>query len=80
VLGVKVGRLLAAEFADPARLSALGPSRFVRFAAARGMQVKLSMAERLVAAAHDALPTADAAIARQVLACDLTLLRDRSSA
>ena len=35
-----------------------------------------SLAERLVEAARDALPTADAAIARQVLAADLTLLRE----
>jgi hypothetical protein len=35
VLGTKVGRLVAAEFADPARLAALGVSRFIRFAAHR---------------------------------------------
>jgi hypothetical protein len=76
VLGTKVGRLIAAEFADPARLAALGESRFVRFAAARHLQVKLAVATRLVAAARDALPTADAAIARQVLAADLRLLAE----
>lgn len=74
VLGTKVGWLVAAEFADPARLAALGPGRFVRFAASRGVQIKASTAERLVAAARDTLPTADAAIARQVLAADLRLL------
>jgi transposase len=31
VLGTKVGRLVAAEFADPARLAALGAGRFIRF-------------------------------------------------
>ncbi len=31
VLATKVGRLVAAEFADPARLAALGSSRFIRF-------------------------------------------------
>jgi transposase len=76
VLGTKVGRLVAAEFADPARLAALGPARFVRFAANRGLQVKVSMAERLVAAARDALPTAEAGVARQVLAADLRLLHE----
>src|ERR1700731_603261 len=35
VLGTRIGRLVAAEFADPARLSALGASRLIRFAAAR---------------------------------------------
>jgi transposase len=74
VLGTKAGRLVAAEFADPARLAALGVTRFTRFAAARGLVVRRGLAERLVAAARDALPTADAAVARQVLAADLALL------
>ena len=76
VLGTKVGRLVAAEFADPARLAALGASRLVRFAAARGLRVGRPLAERLARAAGDALPTADAAAARQVLAADLALLAD----
>jgi transposase len=75
-LGTKVGRLIAAEFADPARLAALGVTRFVRFADARGLQVRRPLAERLVVAARDALVTADAAVARQVLAADLALLAD----
>jgi transposase len=54
----------------------LGPARFVRFAAARGLQVRRPVAERLVAAARDALPTADALVARRVLAADLRLLRE----
>jgi len=70
VLGTKVGRLVAAEFADPARLAALGPARLIRFAAARGLQVRRSLADRLVQAARDALPTADAAVARRVLTAD----------
>ena len=76
VLGTKVGRLVAAEFADPARLAALGVVRLIRFAAARGLQVRRPMAERLVRAARDALPTADAAVARRVLTADLALLVD----
>jgi transposase len=76
VLGTKVGRLIATEFTDPARLARLGPTRFVRFAATRSLRVQRPLAERLVQAARDALPTADAAIARQVLAADLTLLRE----
>ncbi len=76
VLATKVGRLIAAEFADPARLAALGVSRFVRFAATRGLAVRRSVAERLVQAARDALPSADAVVARQVLAADLALLAD----
>jgi transposase len=47
VLGTKVGRLVAAEFSDPARLAALGPARLIRFAAARGLQVRRSLAEPL---------------------------------
>ncbi len=35
VLGTKIGRLIAAEFADPARLTAMGVNRLIRFAAAR---------------------------------------------
>ena len=72
----KVGRLVAAEFADPARLAALGAARFRRFAANRNVQVSGPMAERLVAAAKTAIPAADAVVARQVLAEDLTLLAD----
>jgi transposase len=40
VLGTRVGRLVAAEFADPRRLAALGVSRFIRFAAHRGLRVR----------------------------------------
>ena len=58
----------------PASAGRLGPARFVRFAAARGLQVRRRVADRLVAAARDALPTPDAAVARQVLAADLALL------
>jgi len=76
VLGTKVGRLIAAEFADPKRLAALGAGRFVRFAAARGLQVRRPLAERLVQAARDALSTADGGVARQVLAADHALLRE----
>ncbi|HEV7791970.1 MAG TPA: transposase [Pseudonocardia sp.] len=76
VLGTKIGRLVAAEFADPARLAALGTGRLIRFAAHRDLRVQRPLAERLVTAARGALPTADAAVARQVLAADLTLLAD----
>ena len=76
VLATKVGRLVAAEFADPARLAALGSNRFIRFGATRGLQIRRPVADRLVQAARDALPTADAAVARAVLAADLVLLAD----
>jgi transposase len=76
VLSTKVGHLIAAEFADPARLAALGSSRFIRFAANRGLRVYRPMADRLVQAARDALLTTDAAVAREVLAEDLALLAD----
>jgi transposase len=76
VLGTKVGRLVAAEFADPARLARLGVERFRGFAARRGVRVNRPVAGRLVGAARAALPTAEAAVARQVLAADLALLDD----
>jgi transposase len=79
VLGTKVGRLVAAEFADPGRLAALGAGRFIRFAAARGLQVRRPLAERVVGAARDALATMDAPVARQVLAEDLALLAELSA-
>jgi transposase len=44
VLGTKIGRLVAAEFADPHRLATLGVTRFVRFAANRGLRVRRSAA------------------------------------
>jgi transposase len=76
VLGTKIGRLVAAEFADPARLAGLGVNRLIRFAATRDLQLRRPVAERLVAAARDALPTRDAVIARRILAADLVLLAD----
>ncbi len=76
VLGTKVGRLVAAEFADPARLAALGSSRFIRFGATRGLQIRKTTADKLISAAKDALPMPDAAVARAVLAADLALLND----
>jgi hypothetical protein len=74
VCDTKVGRLVVTEFADPARLARLGVARFRRFAARRGVRVSTPLAQRLVEAARQALPTADAAVARQVLAADLRLL------
>jgi len=65
VLGTKVGRLVATHFADPKRLTALGPARFARFAAARDVQVRGPVLERLMTAARDALSAPDAAVARQ---------------
>jgi transposase len=79
VLGTKVGRLVAAEFADPTRLAGLGAARFIRFAAARGLQVRRPLADRLVEAARDSLTTVDAPVARQVLAADLALLAEFST-
>ena len=76
VLATKIGRLVADEFADPARLAGLGVNRLIRFAATRNLQLRRPLAERLVAAARDALPTRDAVIARQILAADLALLAD----
>jgi transposase len=76
VLGTKIGRLVAAEFSDPARLAALGVNRLIRFAAARDVRVRRPVAERLVAAAKEALPTRDAVVARRVLATDMCLMAD----
>jgi transposase len=76
VLGTKVGRLVAGHFADPTRLARLGADRFRRYAAGRGVQVNRTVAGRLVLAARAALPTAEAGVARQVLAADLALLAD----
>jgi transposase len=76
VLGTKIGRLVAVEFTDPARLAALGVNRLIRFAAVRDVQLRRPVAERLVAAAKDALPTRDAVVARRVLASDVALLAD----
>ena len=76
VLATKVGRLVAAEFPDPARLASLGVARFIRFGSTHGLAIRQPMATRVVQAARDALPMADAAVARAVLAADLTLLTD----
>jgi len=74
VLGTRVGRLIAEDFADPQRLARLGASRFIRFAAARGLQIRRPVADRLIAAAREALPSPDATVARQILVADLSLL------
>jgi transposase len=79
VLGTKVGRLVAAEFTEPKRLTKLGAGRFVLFAAARGLQVRRPLAERLVQAARDALTTEVAVVAREVLVADLALLAELST-
>jgi transposase len=76
VLGTQVGRLIAEQFSDPHRLAALGPARFVRFAAARDVRVARPVADRLVVAARDALAGPGAAVARMVLAEDVALLAD----
>lgn len=76
VLDTKVGRLVITEFSDPARLAKLGAGRFRTFAAKRDVRVSGMLAERLVTAARQALPTPEAAVARQVLAADLVLLAD----
>lgn len=76
VLRTKVGMLVAEEFADPTRLAALGVSRFIRFGAARDVQIRKPQAEKLIEAARNALPMPDAAVARAVLAADLALLSD----
>jgi len=75
VLATKVGRLVVEHFTDPARLAALGESRFIRFAATRDLAVRRPVAVRLVAAARDALPTPDAAVAREMVANDLQMLQ-----
>jgi transposase len=74
LLDTKVGRLVIAEFTDPARLARLGVERFRRFAAARDVIVERKVAERFVTAASAALPLDGAATARQLLASDLALL------
>ena len=76
VLATKIGRLIAAELADPARVRALGSSRLIRFARAREVGLRRELAEHLITAAREALPVADAAVARRVLAADVGLLAD----
>ncbi len=76
VLATKIGRLIAAELADPVRVRALGPSRLIRFARAREVRLRRELADRLVTAAREALPVADAVVARRVLAADVALLAD----
>lgn len=74
VLATRVGRLVVEHFADPGRLASLGETRFIRFAATRGVMVRRPVAARLVMAAQEALPTRDAAVARQIVANDVQML------
>jgi transposase len=75
LLDTKVGRLVIAEFSDPARLARLGVERFRRFAANRDVAVGRKVADRFVTAAKDALPLDGADVARELVAADLALLR-----
>lgn len=74
LLDSHIGRLVVAEFSDPARLARLGVARLQAFAARRGVTVSTAIATRLVQAAQVAIPTEQASIARVVLADDLALL------
>jgi hypothetical protein len=74
LFGTKVGRLVLAEFTDPARLGALGVAGVQQAAAERGVQVLAPVAERLVAAATVAIPTDQAPMARTIIDRDLSLL------
>jgi transposase len=76
VMVTRVGRLVVTDFCDPARLARLGVTRFRRYAATRGLRVTTAVAERLVGAAREALPAADAAVAREAIGWDLALLAE----
>lgn len=54
----------------------MGPSRLIRFAGVREVRLRRELAERLVTAAREALPVADAVVARLVLVADVALLAD----
>jgi transposase len=70
----QIGRLVLGHFTDPARLARLGAARFRQFAQRRGVRLQTAVAERLVDAARNALPAAEAHVARAVIAADLDLL------
>jgi len=72
----KAGRLILAELPDPARVARLGPTRLRAFAAKRGVRMTTPLAEKIVDAAHNALPVPGADVARRLLAADLELLDD----
>jgi transposase len=76
VMVTRVGRLVVTDFADPDRLARLGVTRFRRYAAHRGLRVTTDVAERLVAAACQALPAADASVVREAIGWDLRLLAE----
>jgi transposase len=68
------GRLICTELPDPARVVRLGPARLRAFAARRGVRMTSPIAERIVEAARQSLPVPGAAVARQLLASDLSFL------
>jgi hypothetical protein len=76
VMATRVGRLVVADFREPGQLARLGVARFRRYAAKRGLRVTTEVAERLVAAAREALPAADAPVAREAIGRDLALLAE----
>lgn len=79
LLATDVGRLIAAEFTDPARLVRLGANRFRAFARRREVRVSRNKADQLIAAARQALPAPDATVAREAVAADLMLIEQLES-
>ncbi len=79
LLGTRAGRLVIDEFTDPQRLARMGVSRFQTFARTRGVRVSANNAERLIEAARQALPAADAAVAREAVAADLRVMGELQS-
>lgn len=76
VMATRVGRLVVSDFCDPQRLVRLGADRLRRYAARRGIRVTTIKAAQLVAAARLSLPAADAAVAREAIAWDLSLMAE----
>ena len=76
VLGTKIDRLVAVEFAPLTRLRQARHQPVHPVRSPRGLRIRTPLVDKLLTAARDALPMPDAAIARQVLAADLALLTD----
>lgn len=78
LLDTRVGPILLEHFVDPDQLLEIGDSAALQaFTAARGVRLRKSKADQLLAAAQDALrlPAAERACRAEVLATDVALLR-----
>jgi transposase len=76
IFDTRSGMMILTEICSPQRIAHLGPTRLGRFAANRGIRMRVKHCEKIVAVARNALALdAGRGTAEAILAADLELLR-----